>query len=363
MNDEIMDLNKPYRQLWIDYLRIIATYAVICVHTTCQIIDSSEFEMPTLGSLDWSVACTYNAFSRYCVPIFLMISGALFIGKKIRISDLYFKYILRIIIAYLTWSFFYAVVRAGDGAHLKSIIITTLYGESRFTFLCYLTGLYIITPILNKIVESKIIAVYYLLLCFVFCFCEPQIANVLSSYSIPVITTFMNIIDITVDKMNIQFVMGMSGYYVLGYVLSHCQIKKKKFIYVLGIAGGLITAGFTIIKSINAEIASFEWFNYLSVNVLCEAVALFLFARYEMSKIKVSEKISKIIVKISKYTFGIYLTHTFVLDILFPKVLGISANSCCAIFSIPIITTSVFIVSLIISFGVNHIPILSRYIV
>lgn len=362
MNEVISKNNKSNRELWIDYLRILATFAVICVHACCQIIDSAVFEMPVVGSLDWSIACTYNALSRYCVPIFLMISGALFIGREIRISDLYFKYILRIIVAFLTWSLFYAVIRAGDSANLKSIVLHTLVGESRYAFLFCLVGLYIITPVLNKIVESKRIAVYYLLLCFVFCFCEPQVVSVVSDYQIPVVTTFVSGIDLTVSKMNLQFVMGMTGYYVLGYVLSHYQIKNRNYLYILGVIGGIITAGFTIAKSINIGTADFKWFNYLSVNVLCEAVALFVFAKYEMSKIKVSEKVRKTIIKISKYTFGIYLIHTFVLDILLPDVFGISAYSFSAIISIPIITMAVFIVSLIISFGVNHIPILCRYI-
>ena len=351
------------RRTYLDCLRILATVGVICVHASCHVINSSVFPMPPIGSADWNIAAVYDAVVRFCVPIFVMISGSLFIERNFSIKKLFSKYIFRIITAYFLWSLFYALM-AGNRS-LYSILTHTFSGGPRFAFLCYLVGLYLITPMLCQIVSSKKVTLYYLALCFLFCFFEPQVAALLSGRGIPYISHLAELTDGIVQKMNIQFVMGMTGYYLLGYVLGHYEVKKsiRIVIYFLGIVGVITTIVMTIFSSIRMGEADFSWYSYLSVNVLFESAAIFLLFK----NVKMFEKLPNFwklwIESISRYTFGVYLLHSWVLDTLLPNVFGLSASGWPAIISVPTITLLVFVISTIISGIIHQIPVLNRYVV
>ena len=78
---------KVERLYYLDFLRVVATFFVILIHVSCQ-----NWSNP-LGSFSWQVANFYDGISRFSVPIFVMISGVLFLNTK---KNLIKHYILRI---------------------------------------------------------------------------------------------------------------------------------------------------------------------------------------------------------------------------------------------------------------------------
>ena len=70
------------RKHWIDYLRVIAIIAVITIHSTT----SFYARFGEIGMLDWWLANLLNSASRFAIPLFVMISGALLLGRDITIS-------------------------------------------------------------------------------------------------------------------------------------------------------------------------------------------------------------------------------------------------------------------------------------
>lgn len=62
-------------------------------------------------STEWVIANSYNAVFRFGVPIFVMISGALFLdnGYKLNLKRLYTRNILRLVILYIVWSCIYGL--------------------------------------------------------------------------------------------------------------------------------------------------------------------------------------------------------------------------------------------------------------
>lgn len=261
------------------------------------------------------------------------------------------------------WSVFYAYLK--DGLNVKNVIMDTLKGGPRFGFLCYLIGLYMITPVLNKVIENKKITLYFLLLCVVFSYLIPQIIYLMQFSKQSQMLLIFDILNSTIEKMNMQFVMGMTGYYITGYVLGEYDIPKRirYVIYFFGVVSAIITSVLTIIESINSRVEVFVWLNYCWINVFFMSVSVFLFIRYCFIKITVKKRVKEIVEKIAKCTFGIYLTHTLVLDKLLPDVLGINANFCIAIIAVPTVVVFVFGISLIISFILNRIPFINKYIV
>jgi Acyltransferase family. len=87
-------------------------------------------------------------------------------------------------------------------------------------------------------------------------------------------------------------------------------------------------------------------------------MAIFLFFKDYTPTINFSEKLTKIIILISKYSFGIYLVHVFVLHLVKHF---IPVNSFCPILSIPIITILVTIISFMCVSIIDKIPIVKKY--
>ena len=84
---------KSKRFVSYDVLRILAIFAVILIHTTAE-----NWYVTSIDNY-WLVNNFVNALSRWAVPMFAVITGALLLGKnKISIKTVYVKYIPRILI-------------------------------------------------------------------------------------------------------------------------------------------------------------------------------------------------------------------------------------------------------------------------
>lgn len=100
------DLKSNERTVYFDYLRVFATFAVMILHLSAQnwyITDVNEFE--------WQTFNFYDSIVRWSVPVFVMISGALFLNRDIKLKTIYTKYILRIVVSYVAWSAIYAFLQ------------------------------------------------------------------------------------------------------------------------------------------------------------------------------------------------------------------------------------------------------------
>ena len=94
---------ESQRIIAFDVMRIISIFAVILLHYSSQ-----RFYI-SFPSSEWEIRNIYDSMVRWGVPVFVMISGALFLdsNKKLSIKRLFTKNILRIICAFLFWSFIY----------------------------------------------------------------------------------------------------------------------------------------------------------------------------------------------------------------------------------------------------------------
>ena len=96
--------NLKDRTVYFDYLRVFAAFAVIIIHTAAQ-----NWYSVDVNSFEWQVLNFYDAIVRWGVPVFVMISGSLFLGKEIPLKKIYAKYILRMAISFIVWSVVYTV--------------------------------------------------------------------------------------------------------------------------------------------------------------------------------------------------------------------------------------------------------------
>ena len=317
-------------------------------------IAAQDWRVTNVKSFEWNIFNFYDSIVRWAVPSFVMISGSLFLSRDIPLKKIFSKYIFRIVTAFLFWSFIYAaamyIMKDRDIIKLFGRFIR---GHYHLWFLFMITGLYMIVPFTKKIAESEFLTKYFLVLAFIFTFFLPQSVNFISVFSEKYGTFANNIL----DNFHFHFVMGFTGYFLLGYFLNKIDITKKqeRIIYFLGICGFIATILMSVMASWIKNEPNRIFYGSITVNVLFESVAVFIFFKKHFNKS------SKIILALSKYSFGAYLVHAAVIKVI--KFCGLNTLSFNPILSVPVIAVIVFVFSFSISAILNHIPLLKKYIV
>jgi surface polysaccharide O-acyltransferase-like enzyme len=95
MDNRIKSANKS-RVLYLDLLKVVAAIGVVAIHFSAE-----NWRKIDIYSADWAIQTIYDGIMRCAVPIFIMVSGALFLGRDIPIKTLYKKYVLRLLIVFL----------------------------------------------------------------------------------------------------------------------------------------------------------------------------------------------------------------------------------------------------------------------
>ena len=332
------------RILYLEQLRALASILVVVIHVASQ-----NWSVVGVDSISWQIMNIYDSLARVAVPIFVMISGAIFLSKNrsYKIKDLFKKYIMHIFLVLIIWSFFYAsFYYFKNGETLEKFWTRFVGGHYHLWYLFMLIGLYLILPLLKKITETKELTEYFLILSFVLTSLLPTLINF----------PFLKWLNDPFSSLHYHFTVGYSSYFVLGHYLHEYELKpqQEKGLYILGVLGLLFTIISTHLMSQTNQAAYKGFYNNFCFGVVFEAMAIFTFFKYR------SLKMEKIPLFIAKYSFGIYLVHVFVIDRL--KSIGLHTMMCPAILSVPVMIVLVFMISLVISYLLNHIRFLAKYL-
>ena len=355
-NTNQIGIKNANRVFYFDYLRIVAIFAVIFLHTAAQ-----NWYITDVSSFEWNVFNFYDSLVRWGVPVFVMISGALFLNKEQLISKLYRKNILRMLIILFFWSTIYATwgyLVLHQNTTLKDSFFSIVKGPSHLWFLYMLIGLYMVVPFLQKIIQDRKIAKYFVILSLVFAFIIPNLIKIIN-LKFPSIAEVLNEV---INTMRLNFVLGYTGYFVLGYLLHNSKITKKTeiILYILSICSLIFTILSTTLLSNYLHEPSIIFYNNLSLNVCIISISVFIFFKQHI-KNPTKRKINKLLF-LSKCSLGVYLIHIIILDIL-QIVFNLNSLSFNPIFSIPTIAILVFISSYIISIILNKIPIVNKWLI
>ena len=99
------------RKLNLDVLRIVACFLVIVNHTDNKML------LSLTPSKSWFVSAFIFYICKVAVPLFIMISGAVLLGKEESYKDLYKKRVLKTVLVILIFSFVYYIDKVRiDGA-------------------------------------------------------------------------------------------------------------------------------------------------------------------------------------------------------------------------------------------------------
>ncbi len=337
-----------------DLLRVISAFAVVIIHTCAQ-----EWRKIDVQSTEWLIITVWDMLSKYSVPIFFMVSGRFLLdgAHESDIKTTLTKRFPKIAAAFLFWSAIYTVVnivRTDDiKSNIKWIIIEFFTGEYHMWFLFALACLYIATPLLKAIANDEKLCKYYLILFFLFQLVFPAVGN------IPKIGVF---VVTALEKAQFKFVMGFSGYYVLGYYLGkHLPKRKFKiFIYAAGVIGTAYSVFSVVSASRSGGAADETSAQYLTWNVALSSIAVYTAVLSAALKKPMKERAENIISFLAGYSFGVYLAHPLFLWIF--EWLGITPTAFSPLLSVPLIAAFAAALSFLLVWALRKIPKIGKMI-
>ena len=292
------------RSLSLDCTRIIAVLAVIMIHTVMGFVNFD------ISSLSYIWGNIFDSLSRVGVPLFIMVSGALMLDekKKISVEKVFSKYILNIAFLFVLWSFIYMIPKMAK-AIIEDKPITFNYiikhlvsGGFHMWYLIMIIGLYLIIPVLKLFVkkENSDNIAYIILVSVIFMF-FPILLTCLSD-----LDSLFDVLCEQLARLEYGFIGVFPTYFITGWYVKHVGVKHKNTIYLSALISVFII---TMLVQITGNYS--DAYSYSNILVYLYSLGVFTFIN-EICGNKVS---SKIVEKLSNLTFGVYIVHIIVLEI------------------------------------------------
>ncbi|MGF1769093.1 acyltransferase family protein [Enterovibrio makurazakiensis] len=309
---------------YIELLRVVAAIAVIAIH----VLGPYRYIVGDIPVSDWLSAISINGASRWAVPVFIMITGALMLSDTRSFSASYFvkRRVMKVFVPFVIWSVFYAVLAAislqnvnwsETVQRLMQFPVEETYYHLGFFY--YFLPLYLLIPILRPMAQQK----------------SPDAFNALLAIWLGLCTARLMGMDLGLVE---DFVL-YGGYLMLGYAL-HKYEAPFKLLFFIGVLALVATEYTAISQSVSkGSYTSAGWFSYKTVNTVLIATMVFVLCKRWAEN--VSEKWQKRITAVSRHSLGIYLIHPIFLWPLREAnmVFGM------AWLSIPLVTLAVFALS------------------
>jgi len=339
-------INSKEKFLWADTMRAIATISVILLHMS----GTALYQFKKIPYTSWWVANLYDSSVRFCVPIFVMLSGALLLKQEVSLTYFLKRRLLRIALPFVFWTIIYYFI--DFYTQRQFLAQMTLFEKAKWTlvqletgtathlwYLYMIVGLYLFVPIIGKWARHATDRElqYFLLLW--------------------VITLIFNLPFIGKVKFNFdaRYFTGYLGYMVLGYYLTSRTIQIKintAYIYLtLFVASVAFTALATFFLSYREGLFSGAIYDYLTPNVLLMSFSLFMIVK---DATVTNTYLRKAISIVSKYSFGIYFIHMIFLT-LFAEI-GLTWALIHPIVGIPLMTLTCLLFSTASIYLLSKIP-------
>jgi surface polysaccharide O-acyltransferase-like enzyme len=313
--------------------------------------------------LCWGASTFYDAISLPCVPLFVMLSGALLlhptkVNEPIRVFLK--KRLSRIGLAFVFWGAVYFAwsYYVNHTALSVDSIIQGFFSAGpyiHFWFIYLIAGLYLITPILRIVVayaHPKILR-YLILLWFV---------------SVAAVPLFELITGFTINR-ELFLIWGWIGYFVLGAYLQEVQVKVSSKVLgvflVLGV-GLTIFGAWLMAFPFHYMDRYFFFFDSLTINIIIASVALYMILRKFPPAWpgKNHPTLGRVVRAISENTLPIYLFHLIILESFEKGFFGftLSFTGMNPIIEVPLATFATLFVTLGLVLLMKKVPVLKKLV-
>ncbi|SDN62135.1 acyltransferase [Acetanaerobacterium elongatum] len=349
------NLTIPGRIIYLDIVRILAIFAVVVIH-----IAACDWVCLPVSSFEWQTLNFYDAICRWCIPVFFMMSGRHFLHpeKTITFSTLFRKNVLRMVAALFFWGvlyYLYSSILQNGRIVLQDVLggllsVVTLKARRHLWFLYAITALYLMTPLLRRLVA---VSTPKRLL-------RMSLGLIFVSGIIPIAAYFTPLRDMAFFLQGI----GFPGLFILGYYISRYNTKVKYIglLYAGGVLGLIFTIVASSILSVSENIGNQLFYQFTTPNVALTAIAMMVFGKNNLSKLSFGEKWDKRIEAFSNITFAMYLVHDFFIIPFERRLYGFTPTSLNPVFLVPLLAAAVFALSILPAYLFKKIPVLRNFI-
>jgi surface polysaccharide O-acyltransferase-like enzyme len=289
---------------WLDLTRIVAITAVVLVHVIAPVVTG---RWAVEGTPGWWAANVIDSALRWCVPVFVMISGALLLDPRRveRPRRFYARRLTRIGTPLIVWTLFYLGFRRwwlGQDLSVGDATRNVLAGTPflQLYFLYVLVGLYAIAPFLKVLIRHTTRRM------------QAGLAGVLIGFGVvdQIADTLAEAGSATVATRFLPF----AGYFVAGWVLRDIALTPHRLRAAGATFGASVAATATLVGIVTVPAG---WgapgrylYGYLSPTVVAMSLAAFLLFRAHSS---VAGRHRDRLGSVAGVTFGIFLVHPLVL--------------------------------------------------
>lgn len=315
-----------------DLVRSLAIIGVIGVHLVIPITARPDF----FGGTVWWGTFLLNCLFRMSVPLFVMLSGYLTLGKPRSISENNHRVIKRLLIPLVAYYLIFTIAYAAMAwlRHEPYDYVGIFHNLSKNThsslyFLVVLFFIQLLNPLWNILTEVKNLPILKYVCTFF-----------LTLGTVSYIFYYLSLREGEVFSTYTYWVMWI-GYYLYGYLVKLkptvlTKAEQSKYMLML-IAGWLLTVGFgyATLYMYHHHISDLFYIGgqtyadgYLSISVMLMTIGTFnLLMRHPVIK-KLEKRIllRKVIIFLASISFALYLNHLLVIDTM-NKFFGVTPDS------------------------------------
>ena len=341
------------RNYGIDLLKILASFAVVMIHVESNF---RPYEFISNTEL-WNSSILVNLVSKWGVPAFIMASGYFILNQK---EEKYSKFLRKrfskVLIPFLATSFIFNIYfqyLAGkiDIKWAMIGVLKNIFGYPiaiHLWFLYPLIGLYLLTPIFRGVLDR--INKNHIFILIVVCF---------------FVKTVVPFVDTTVGWQYSYWrdipiaTNAFALYFILGGYLGRTDFKRNHKIVIHSITGIIVTI--TFLLTFNMDILYSRelevFFDIISINNIMICISLFIMFKSQRFSKHNNKIVTTVIGVLSDVSFGVFLFHPLIIDIIKPRFMEYNEN----IFIMIIIqSVLVYIVTVFITYIIKRIRIIRK---
>lgn len=379
------------REIWLDWLRVIACFLVMIIHSAEPFyIGGDGLFITNASNLCWVAAL--DGFARIGVPLFIIASSYLLFPLRYSTKEFVKRRASRLLIPFIIWSLVYACVCGDMANNLISLLFNFNFTAAHLWFIYMIIGLYLLMPVLSPWAEKvgkKELKVYIGIWLFTTlipvirdCFTVGELQCIADTTGVPQQAYYPLWGECAWNTNGtFYYISGCVGYLLLGLYLRRFGTAKS-WGKTLALSLPLIIVGYALIfasfvaKTLYISGGSFPasgcvadsfWVETLFHNDTIGVAMLTIGVVVLLRKIKASGWLYQhVIVYVSKASYGMYLIHILILLPVFSSLQGWLGTESLGVFTTPVLIllcgVITYCISAIISVALQKIPKVGKWL-
>jgi surface polysaccharide O-acyltransferase-like enzyme len=299
----------------LDVLRVVAILGVVAIHVFGLILAREDLR----DTATWHFAVVLDVATRWCVPLFVMISGALVLAPRAHAGGpgrFYRRRVVRLLPALVVWHLVYlvGVRRWLRGQELDPTAVLVNFIDAKvytaLYFLWLILGLYAVAPVIAAFLAGGgrtrgVVTAF---------------AAIGWSLVVSALPGISLLLDAPRPRSEGALTMWVAyvGVFIAGYALREARPRSLRFLWT----GPLLVLLLGEIVWQYEVTPEHEWLQalapvgYTGIGVVAASILLFLFGIDVLSRIRPPTAVIRVVKELSAATFGVFLCHLLVIALL-----------------------------------------------